>query len=196
MIRLIEKYKKEVVPVMQEKFGYKSTMTVPQVKKVIVNTGFGSQISNKTSEEQKKIYKSILEDLTLICAQRPVLTQAKKSIAGFKTRKGLQIGAVVTLRGRKMYDFLDRLIHIGLPRSRDFRGIDQKSFDKEGNLTIPIKEHIVFPEVSPEKVKNIFGFEITIVTTAKTRKEGIELLRLMGFPIRDQRPENKEQRTI
>jgi len=184
MLRLQEKYKKEVIPAMMEKFGYKNIMAVPRIRKVVVNTGFGKFIEGKTSEEQKKIYNSILEDLTLICAQRAVISQAKKSIAGFKIRKGMPVGAVVTLRGKKMYDFLDRVIHICLPRSRDFRGIDLKSFDRKGNLTIPIKEHIVFPEVSPERAKNIFGFEITIVTTAKTREEGIELLRLLGFPIK------------
>ena len=183
---LKEKYKKEVIPQMMEKFGYKNTMTVPKIEKVTVNTGFGRLISGKTSEEQKKIYKAILDDLTLICAQRPVLTRAKKSIAAFKTRQGMPIGAMVTLRERKMYDFLERVVHIALPRSRDFQGINPKSFDKEGNLTIPIKEHVIFPEVSPEKTKMIFGFEITVVTTAKTREEGTELLKLVGFPIRSE----------
>ncbi len=184
MLRLQEKYKKEVIPKMIERFGYKSVMAVPRIKKVIMNTGFGRLIVGKTSEEQKKICDSILDDLTLICAQRPVLTKAKKAISGFKTRQGMPIGAMVTLRGKKMYDFLDRVIHIAFPRSRDFRGIDQKSFDKEGNLTVAIKEHIVFPEILPEKAKTIFGFEITIVTTTKTREKGIELLRFLGFPIK------------
>jgi len=184
MLRLFEKYKKEVVPAMKEKFGYKNVMAVPKIEKAVVNTGFGRLVVGKTSEEQKKISNLILNDLSLICGQRPILTKAKKSISTFKIRKGMEIGAVVTLRGRKMYDFLDRLIHIALPRSRDFRGIEQKSFDKKGNLTIGIKEHMIFPEVSPEKAKTIFGFEITIVTTAKTREESIELLKLMGFPIK------------
>lgn len=184
MLKLKEKYNKEVVPQMMEKFGYKSIMAVPRIKKVTVNTGFGRLVAGKTSEEQKKIYTGILEDLTLICGQRPVLTEAKKSISGFKTRKGMPIGAMVTLRGRRMYDFLERVINIALPRSRDFRGIELKSFDKKGNLTAPIKEHIVFPEVLPEKIKTIFGFEITVVTTSKNREEGIELLKLMGFPIK------------
>ncbi len=183
-MRLKEKYNKEVVPVMQEKFGCKNKMAVPKIEKVVVNTGFGRLVVGKTSTEQKKIYTTILEDLALICGQRPVLTNAKKAISGFKTRKGMPIGGMVTLRKKKMYDFLERLIYIGLPRTRDFRGIDLKSFDKEGNLTISIKEHIVFPEISPEEVKVSFGFEITIVTTAKTREQGIELLRLLGFPIK------------
>ncbi len=182
--KLKEKYRKEVIPAMMKKFGYKNVMVVPKIEKVVVNTGFGRMIINKTSDEQKKAYQLIFDDLALICAQRPILTKAKKSISGFKLREGMSIGAKVTLRGRKMNDFLERVIHIALPRFRDFRGIDLKSFDKKGNLTIAIKEHIVFPEVSSEKAKNIFGFEITVVTTAKNKEESIELLRLFGFPIK------------
>ena len=184
MTRLKDKYNKEVVPKMMEKFGYKNKMAVLKLAKVAVNTGIGRLIVGKTSEEQKRTYQSILDDLALICGQRPVLTKSRKSISGFKTREGMSIGAKVTLRGKKMYDFLERVIHIALPRIRDFRGIDLKCFDKNGNLTIPIKEHLVFPEVSPEKAKTIFGFEITIVTTTKNREESIELLRLLGFPIK------------
>ena len=184
MLTLKEKYTKEVIPAMMKKFGYKNVMVVPKIEKVVVNTGFGRMIINKTSDEQKKAYKLIFDDLASICAQKPILTKAKKSISGFKLREGMSIGAKVTLRGRKMNDFLERVIHIALPRFRDFRGIDLKSFDKEGNLTIAIKEHIVFPEVSSEKAKNIFGFEITVVTTAKNKEESIELLRLLGFPIK------------
>lgn len=184
MLTLKEKYTKEVIPAMMKKFGYKNVMVVPKIEKVVVNTGFGKMIISKTSDEQKKTYKLIFDDLASICAQKPILTKAKKSISGFKLREGMSIGAKVTLRGRKMNDFLERVIHIALPRFRDFRGIDLKSFDKEGNLTIAIKEHIVFPEVSSEKAKNIFGFEITVVTTAKNREESIELLRLLGFPIK------------
>ena len=184
MIHLPEKYQKEAIPQMMEKFGYKNAIAVPKIEKVIVNTGFGKLISGKTPEEQKKIQQAILDDFSLICGQRPILKKSKKSIAGFKTRQGLPIGAAATLRGKKMYDFLERLIHIALPRSRDFRGIEKKSFDKKGNLTIGVKEHIAFPEVSPEKAKNIFGLEVTVVTNAKSKKEGIELLRLLGFPIK------------
>jgi len=183
-MRLPEKYKKEVIPEMMKKFDYKNSMAVPQILKVTVNTGFGKLISEKTSEEQKKILNSILDDLALIGAQHPILTKAKKSISGFKIRKGLPIGAKVTLRKKKMYDFLERLIRIALPRSRDFRGIEPSAFDKKGNLTIGIREQIVFPEVSPERAKNIFGLEITIVTNAKKREEGIELFKLLGFPIK------------
>jgi large subunit ribosomal protein L5 len=183
MLRLKEKYQKEVIPAMKEKFGYKNVMAVPRIEKVVVNTSFGRLLSGKTSNEQKKIYTAILDDLSLICGQRPILTKAKKSISGFKIRQGFAIGSKVTLRKKKMYDFLERLIHIGFPRSRDFQGINPKSIDKQGNLTIAIKEHIIFPEISPEKTKNIFGFEITVTTKAKTKEEGIELLKLLGFPI-------------
>lgn len=184
MMNLGEKYKKEVVAKMQEKFGYKNAMAVPKIIKVSVNSGFGRQVAGKTSDEQKKTYEFVVEDLKVICGQKPVLRKAKKSISSFKIREGMVIGSSVTLRGRRMNDFLDRLIHIALPRSRDFRGIDPKSFDIKGNLTIGLKEHIAFPEVSPEKAKNIFGLEITITTNAKKREEGIGLLKLLGFPIK------------
>lgn len=183
-MRLPEKYNKEVIPAVMEKFGYRNKMAVPKIEKVIINTGFGKLVVGKTSDEQKKIRESILNDLALITSQRPILTGAKKSISAFKIRRGMSLGARVTLRKKRMFDFLERLIYIALPRSRDFLGIDPKSFDKKGNLTIGIREHITFPEVSPEKIKQIFGFEITIVTTAKSQEEGIELLKLMGFPIK------------
>jgi len=184
MLRLKDKYNKEVIPEMMKKFGYKNIMVVPKIKKVVVNTSFGKLISGKTKEEQKKIFTFVLNDLALITSQRPILTKAKKSIAGFKIRQGLPIGAEVTLRKQMMYDFLERVIHIALPRSRDFQGINSKSVDSKGNLTIGIKEHIAFPEISIEKAKFIFGFEITVVTAAKTREEGLELLRLLGFPLK------------
>jgi large subunit ribosomal protein L5 len=183
-MKLQEKYKKEVIPTMQNKFGYKNSMAVPKIEKVAVNTGFGRMVSGKTSDEQKKISENILNDLSLICGQRPVLTYAKKSISGFKIRKGMPVGARVTLRGRLMYDFLERLINIAFPRSRDFRGIESSSFDKAGNLSVAIKEQITFPEILPEKVKVNFGFEITVATTAKSKEEGMELLKLLGFPIK------------
>ncbi len=184
MLRLPEKYKKEVIPAMKEKFGYTNNMAIPKIEKVVVNTGFGKLIADKTSEEQKKISEAISQDLSLITGQRAVLTRAKKSISSFKIRQGFPVGAQVTLRGKRMFDFLERLINIGLPRSHDFRGIDQKSFDKKGNLTVAVREHISFPEILPEKVKNIFGIEITIATTARKREEGLELLKLIGFPIK------------
>jgi len=184
MLRLKEKYQKEVVPQMIERFGYKNQMAVPKIEKVVINTGFGRQVSDKTSGEQKKIQEAILEDLSLISGQRPILKKAKKSISGFKTRKGQVIGAAIILRKKRMFDFLERLIHIVLPRLRDFQGIALDSFDKKGNLTVGIREHIVFPEILPEKIKDIFGLEVTTVTTAKKQEEGIELLRLLGFPVK------------
>lgn len=183
-MKLLEKYKKEAIPAMMAKFGFKNAMAVPKIEKVIINSGFGRLVTDKTSDEQKKICDAILNDLSLITGQKPNLTKAKKSISSFKIRQGLAVGARVTLRGKKMMDFLERLIHVGLPRSRDFRGIDQKSFDGKGNLSIGIREHICFPEISPERVKTIFGFEVTVVTTTRKREEGIELLKLLGFPIK------------
>lgn len=180
---LAEKYNTEAVPEMMKKFGYSNKMAVPKIEKVIVNTGFGREVASKTSEEQKKFIDFILQELGLICGLRAVKTLAKKSIASFKIRQGMPIGAKVTLRGKKMTDFLERLIHLALPRTRDFKGIDQKSLDKNGNLTLAIKEHIAFPEILPEKAKNIFGLEITIVTTTKSREEALELFKLLGFPI-------------
>ena len=184
MLRLKDKYKKEVIPKMMQEFGCKNVMAVPKIEKAVVNTGFGRLIAGKTSDEQKKIQTSVLEDLALICGQRPVLTVAKKSISAFKIRQGMPIGAKVTLRGNKMYDFLERLINIALPRSRDFRGIEAKAVDKNGNLTIGVKEQTVFPEISPEKTKFIFGFEVIISTSAHNREKGLNLLKTMGFPIK------------
>jgi large subunit ribosomal protein L5 len=184
MLKLKDKYNSEVIPGMMKKFGHKNAMAVPKVEKVVINVGFGRLIAGRSSDEQKKIQNTILGDLTLISGQKPVFKKAKKSISTFKTRKGQIIGAAVILRGSKMFDFLERLIHIALPRLRDFQGIAASSFDEKGNLTIGIKEHIAFPEILPEKAKNIFGLEIIVATTAKSREEGIELLKLLGFPIK------------
>ena len=184
MSYLSEKYKKEVIPAMMGKFGYKSPMAVPRIKKVMINTGFGKAVAGKAPNEQEKIYNGISEDIGLLAGQKPVLRKAKKSISSFKIRDGQGIGVAVTLRKKKMEDFLERFIQITLPRSHDFQGIDKKSFDKRGNLTIGMREHISFPEVSPEKSKNIFGLEITVSTNANNKEEGMELLRLMGFPIK------------
>ena len=185
MSYLIQKYKKEVIPLMMEKFGYKSPMAVPLIKKVVINTGFGRAVAGNSAEEQKKLSSAVLEDIAQISGQKPVLRVAKKSISSFKIRKGQAIGVAVTLRKKRMEDFLERLIQITLPRTRDFQGLDKKSFDKTGNLTIGMKEHIAFPEVTPEKAKNIFGLEIIIETSAKNKEEGIELLKLLGFPIKN-----------
>ncbi len=184
MLRFKERYETIVIPKMIEKFGYPNKMAVPRVEKVTLNTGFGRLVVSLVGDEQKKVSQGVMEDLSLIAGQKPVLTFSKKSIASFKLRKGLAIGAKVTLRGKRMNDFIDRLIWFSLPRSRDFQGIDPKSVDKSGNLTIGLKEQITFPEVSPESAKRIFGLEAVVATTAKTREEGLELLRLLGFPIK------------
>jgi large subunit ribosomal protein L5 len=184
MINLKEKYKKEAIPGIMKKFGIKNVMAVPKLEKVVVNVGLGKEINNKPSDEQKKFIENLSHDLSLISGQKPSITKAKKSIAGFKLREGTPSGIRVTLRGKKMYDFLERFINVVLPRSRDFAGINPKSFDKNGNLNIGIKEQIIFPEVSAEKLKNIFGLEITIKTTAKNKEQGLELLKLIGFPIK------------
>ncbi len=183
MINLQERYKKEAIPAMMKKFGYKSVMAIPRIESVIINVGFGKEAANKGSDEQKKFIKKLENDLALICGQKPAITKAKKSVAGFKLRKGTPLGLRVTLRKKRMYHFLDRLVNVALPRSRDFRGLDNKSFDGSGNFTLGIKEQIIFPEVSTERLKDIFGFEITIKTTAKNKEEGMELLRQIGFPL-------------
>lgn len=184
MMRLKDKYQKEVIPQMIEKLGYKNPMAVPRIKKVVANIGFGKEAVAKTGEDQKKLQEAILDALSSVCGQKAVLTRAKKAISSFKLRKGMAIGAMVTLRGQRMYDFLERFINVALPRSRDFRGIEPKSLDGQGNLTIAVKEHIAFPEVSAEKARQIFGLEITVVTDAGNRGEGLELLKLMGFPMK------------
>ena len=184
IIPLTEKYNSAAVPEMMKKFGYKSRMAVPRIEKVVVNTGFGRQVAGKSTDEQKKISDSMLEDMTMICGQRGIKTLAKKSIASFKIREKMPLGIKVTLRGKKMTDFLERLIHLVLPRTRDFKGIDAKSVDKKGNLTLAIKEDIAFPEILPERAKNIFGLEVTVVTGANTKEEGLELFKLLGFPVK------------
>jgi len=185
ILDLKEKYAKKTIQELMEKFGYKNKMAVPKIEKVVVNCGFGKMISGKTGQEREKIQNHILESLALITGQRPVLQKARKSISGFKLKKGMPVGAMVTLRGRRMYDFLEKLIYLVLPRKRDFRGISKESFDQNGNLTIGFKEYTPFPEVRAEKEKGIFGFEVTVVTSAKTKEEGIELLKSLGFPIKD-----------
>ena len=185
MEKLQDKYKKEVIPAMMKKFGYKNQMAVPQIKKVSINTCFGRQAVTKTSGEREKMQNQFLKDLASISGQKPKLVKAKKSIAGFKLREGLEIATVVTLRKNKMWDFLERLIYLSFPRSRDFKGLDPKKIDKRGNLNIGFREHISFPEIFAEKEKTIFGLEITVVTNAKTKEEGLELYKLLGFPMKE-----------
>ena len=176
--RLLTKYRKEVMPAMRDKFGYKSTMAVPRLSKVVVNIGTGK------NAKETKLLEKMNKDIAIITGQKPALRKAKKSISGFKLREGTDVGIVATLRGKRMYDFIDRLVSVALPRSRDFHGLDAKSFDRAGNFSLGIKEHNIFPEVSYESLKDIFGFQVTISTTSRNREEGQELLRLMGFPIK------------
>ncbi|OGN13942.1 MAG: 50S ribosomal protein L5 [Candidatus Yanofskybacteria bacterium RIFCSPHIGHO2_02_FULL_43_22] len=178
MPRLLIKYRKEVIPALQKEFGIKNVMAVPKVEKVVVNVGVG-----KIAKEDKVVEK-IANDLAKLTGQKPVFRKAKKSIASFKVRQGVNIGLMTTLRGKRMYDFMDRLISISLPRSKDFRGIDVKNFDKNGNLNLGIKESSIFPEVTYETLKDIFSLEVTVATTAKDQQKGIALLRNLGFPIR------------
>ncbi len=184
MLRLQQKYKKEVAPEMKKKLGLKNIMAVPKIKKVVVNCGFGGMVGGKTSSERKKIQEHIVGSLSLIAGQKPALRKARKSIASFKLRKGMPVGAQVTLRGKRMYEFLEKLIWLIIPRTRDFRGIPQARFSKEGTLTIGFRDYTSFPELRVEKEKGLFGLEVTIVTDAKNREESIELLKLMGFPIK------------
>jgi len=185
MEKLQEKYKKEVVAKLMEKFGYKNKMAVPKITKVTLNTSFGKGSATRTSGEREKLHSLVLQDLGLIAGQTPTLVKSKKSIAGFKLREGIEIAAMVTLRKKKMWDFLERLIYLSLPRSRDFKGLDPKSVDKGGNLNVGFKEHINFPEIFTEKEKTILGLQITVSTNAKDREKGLELLKLLGFPIKD-----------
>jgi large subunit ribosomal protein L5 len=177
---LKEKYKKEVVPQMKQKFGFKNDFSVPRIEKVVVNVGIGSVVASKDEKAQESIEK----DLILITGQKPLVTLAKKAISAFKIREGMPVGLKVTLRGKRMYDFLSRLINIVLPRTRDFRGLNSKSIDGDGNLSIGIKEHLIFPEISQEDIRRIFGLEITMVTHIKDNAQALELYKLMGFPIK------------
>lgn len=172
------KYEKEAVPAMMEKFGYKNKMAVPRLSKVVVNAGTGKFI--KETDKIEEVINGIAE----ITGQKPVKTKARKAISGFKIRQGLEIGAKITLHGKRMWQFIERLVNAALPRTRDFQGIEKKSIDEKGNLNIGIREHTIFPEISAEKVKNIFSFEISVVSTAKSREEGRELFKLLGFPIK------------
>lgn len=184
MSYLNEKYNKEVIPAMMKKFGYKNRMEVPKIDKVTINCGYGRLVAGKTKDEQRKIQEAIVRDLTMIAGQKVVLTKSRQSISTFKVREGQEIGCKTTLRRKRMVDFLERLISVTLPRSRDFQGLPKEGMDKFGNYSFGIKEHIAFAEISPEKVSFIFGFQITIVTTAQNPAEGLELLRRIGIPIK------------
>ena len=178
MARLQDQYKAEIVPKLKEKFGYRNVMQVPRLSKVVVNMGLGDAIENV------KVIETAAGEIGIITGQKPVVTKARKSIANFKLREGVPIGVMVTLRRDTMYHFLDKLIAIALPRVRDFKGVSPRGFDGRGNYTLGIKEQIMFPEVNYDKIDKIRGMNITIVTTARTDEEGLELLRLMGMPFR------------
>ena len=176
MNRLKERYTKEIVPSLMEKFEYTSIMQAPKIDKIVINMGVGDAVSNT-----KNLDKAV-EELTLISGQKPVITLAKKSIAAFRLREGMPIGTKVTLRGERMYDFLDKLVTVSLPRVRDFRGVSKKSFDGRGNYTLGIKEQLIFPEVDYDRVDKVRGMDIVIVTTANTDEESRELLTQLGMP--------------
>lgn len=176
MSRLRDKYHNEVAKAMLEKFGYKNVMEIPKIEKVVINMGVGDAVGNP------KAMDAAVNDLTQIAGQRPIVTRAKKSVAAFKIRQGMPIGAKVTLRGERMYYFLDKLFNVALPRVRDFHGVSPRGFDGRGNYTLGVKEQLIFPEIEYDKIDKIRGMDITIVTTAKTDEEARELLRLMGMP--------------
>jgi len=180
MSHLRENYEKQVVPALKNKFGYKNNLAIPRIEKVVVNVGTGQGLKDP------KFNEVVEATLMRVTGQRPVKVAAKKSISNFKIRKGLIVGMVVTLRGKRRDDFIDKLVNITLPRVRDFRGLSLKSIDKHGNLNIGFREHIAFPEIKSDEVEKIHGVEISIITTAKTREEGIELLKLLGFPFRQE----------
>lgn len=176
MNQLKQKYQEEIVPSLVEKFNYSSVMEVPKIEKIVINMGVGDAVQNA------KALDSAVEELSLISGQKPVITRAKKSIAGFRLREGMPIGAKVTLRGTRMYEFLQKLISVALPRVRDFRGVSKKAFDGRGNYTLGIKEQLIFPEIEYDKVNKVRGMDIVIVTTSNTDEEARELLAQLGMP--------------
>ncbi|WP_298586969.1 50S ribosomal protein L5 [uncultured Selenomonas sp.] len=178
MDRLQEKYKNEVVPELTKKFGYKNIMQLPKIEKVIINMGVGEAVGNP------KALDAAVSDLTIIAGQKPVLTRAKKSLAAWKLREGMPIGTKVTLRGTRMYQFLDKFINVALPRVRDFRGVSSTAFDGRGNYAVGLKEQLIFPEIEYDKIDKLRGMNIVIVTTAEKDEEARELLKLMGMPFK------------
>lgn len=178
MARLKDIYKDEVVPELQKKFGFKNVHQIPKLEKIVVSCTTKDAVTNS------KVIESLVADLGQITGQKPVVTKARKSIASFKVREGMALGAAVTLRGERMYEFLDRFVNISLPRVRDFRGVSPKSFDGKGNYNVGVKEQIIFPEINYDKIDKVRGVGISIVTTAKNNEEGRELLTLLGMPFR------------
>jgi large subunit ribosomal protein L5 len=177
--RLQERYQQDVIPALTKEFNFENVMQVPRLQKIVLNIGLGEALQNAKSID------SAVSDLTAISGQKPVVTKAKKSVANFKLRQGQAIGAMVTLRGQRMYEFLDRLVNVALPRIRDFRGVSRRSFDGRGNYSIGLREQIVFPEVEYDQVDKLRGLEISIVTSARTDAEGYALLKQFGMPFRD-----------
>ncbi len=177
-MKLQELYKKQIISAMKKKFGYKNVLSIPKLNKLVVNVGVGR------FSKDKPYIDNVVSSLSRITGQKPVLSKAKKSISAFKVRQGNIIGVMVTLRGKRMYDFVEKLVNITLPRIRDFRGIDEKVVDNQGNLTIGLREHLAFPEIRADEVEKIHGLEVCISNTAKTREEGLELFRLLGFPFK------------
>jgi large subunit ribosomal protein L5 len=184
--RLADKYKKEVVPALMKKFGYKSVMQAPKLEKICLNRGVNGAVSDK------KLVDVAVDELTTVSGQKAVATMSKKDISNFKLRKNMPIGARVTLRGIKMYEFLDRLVSVSLPRVRDFKGINDKAFDGRGNYTLGVTEQIIFPEIDIDKVNKITGLDITFVTTANTNEEAYELLKEMGMPFKNIKKDNQD----
>src|ERR1700709_1722663 len=182
--RLADKYKKDVIPALMKKFGYKSVMQAPKLTKICVNRGVNGAVTDK------KLVDVAVDELSIITGQKAVATNSKKDISNFKLRKNMPIGARVTLRGEKMYDFLDRLVSVALPRVRDFKGINDKSFDGRGNYTLGVTEQIIFPEIDIDKVNKITGLDITFVTTAHTNEEAYELLKELGMPFKNMKRDN------
>ena len=180
MARLRKKYQEEAIPALQKEFGYKNIMEVPKLEKIVLNCGVGEAIANA------KVLDTIMADLAIITGQKPKLNRARLSVANFKLRQGMPIGCKVTLRGERMWEFYDRLVNSALPRIRDFRGVPTKSFDGRGNYTLGIKEHTIFPEIEYDNVTNIYGMDISIVTTAKNDEQGFMLLKQMDMPFRNQ----------
>src|SRR4030066_140232 len=179
MIRLKDKYKKEIIPELMKEFAYKNIMQVPKIKSIVLNVGMGEGI------QDIKLIEAAVKELTTISGQKAVITRAKKSIATFKLREGMPVGTMVTLRGDRMYEFLDKFISFALPRIRDFKGVSPKSFDGRGNYAVGIKEQIIFPEISYDKISNMHGMDIIMVTSAETNEEGRSLLKHMGMPFRN-----------
>ncbi|HPT08520.1 MAG TPA: 50S ribosomal protein L5 [bacterium] len=187
-MNLKEKYNKEIVPQLKEKFSYSNKLLVPKIQKVVINVGFGRHLKDKD------YIANIEKTLIAISGQKPVYTKAKKSISSFKIREGMVIGIMLTLRGQRMYDFLDKLINVSFPRVRDFRGISEKSIDRQGNLSVGFKENTAFPEVKVDDINNIHGLEIIIHSSARNKEEGLELFRLAGFPFKKEEKKEKNKK--